>query len=78
MDHAVLDDVVTWAPTEGSRDASRMQGFARWVADTRGIRTSGYRQLWEWSTHDPSAFWDAVREHFDVLGTGFTGPALAE
>src|SRR5699024_591178 len=37
-----------------------------------------YRRLHAWSISELSAFWDAVREYFGVLGTGFATPALAD
>ncbi|KHK96612.1 acetoacetyl-CoA synthetase [Microbacterium mangrovi] len=69
---------VTWRPDPAR--ATRMGAFIDAAADRgapfgRGMRD--YRTLWEWSVSDVSGFWDAVRVHFDVLGDGFSGPALA-
>ncbi|CAA0120094.1 Acetyl-coenzyme A synthetase [Mycolicibacterium vanbaalenii] len=36
-----------------------------------------YRQAWHWSVSEPSDFWAAVREYFDVIGDDLDGPALA-
>ena len=49
----------------------------QWVGEHRGIALADYRQVWRWSVEDVSGFWDAVREYFGVIGTGFNGPALA-
>lgn len=67
----------TWSPTREQRERSRMAHFMRWLTTHRGVDVAGYRELWRWSVEDVGAFWDAVREYFDVIGT-FDGPALAE
>lgn len=68
---------LTWAPQEGV--PTRMQGFID-AAASRGFVApdADYRAVWEWSISNLSNFWDLLREHFDVLGAGFDGPALAE
>lgn len=68
---------IMWQPTAAEVRDCRLTHFMRWCADHRSVRASSYRQAWEWSVSDPSAFWSAVREYFDVLGEGFDGPALA-
>ncbi|SFI61589.1 acetoacetyl-CoA synthetase [Microbacterium saccharophilum] len=68
---------VTWAPTPEQRESSRMHDFLSWLDVHRGLRFSHYRDLWVWSTTEVSEFWDAVREYFEILGEGFSGPALA-
>jgi len=69
---------ITWSPTTQQREGSRMWDFLQWVNRTRGLALTDYRQAWAWSVTELSDFWDAVREYFDVIGTGFDGPALAE
>jgi len=69
---------VIWRATEDEKAASRFVEFLAWVEQHRGIRLTTYREALEWSTHDVSGFWDALREFFDVVGTGFDSPALAE
>lgn len=49
----------------------------QWAGEHRGVTLADYRQAWRWSVDDVSGFWDAVREYFGVIGTGFNGPALA-
>ena len=66
-----------WRPTPEEAQNSRLGQFLRWCCVHNGVRAATYRQAWEWSVGDPSAFWSAVREYFDVIGDGFDGPALA-
>ncbi|MDL9978477.1 acetoacetate--CoA ligase [Microbacterium candidum] len=70
---------IMWRPDPAR--PTRMGTFIDFAA-TRGaplqIGARDYRALWEWSVGDPSGFWDAVRVHFEVMGDGFAGPALAE
>lgn len=77
---AITADVITWAPSSPMRGSSRMHAFAAWVQADREVwlAADDFRALHAWSVSDPSDFWDAVRRWFDVIGTGFTGPALAE
>lgn len=69
---------VTWSPTREQQEASRLWDFMRWVGEHRGIWLANYREIWSWSVSDLSAFWDAVRVYFGVLGDGFSGSAIAE
>lgn len=55
----------------------RLSHFLRWLGDERGIAVGNYREALAWSVDDLSAFWDATRTFFDVIGDGFTGPVLA-
>ena len=48
-----------------------------WVGQHQGPVPENYRQMWQWSVSELSDFWDAVRGYFDVIGDGFSGPALA-
>ncbi|HEY6793333.1 MAG TPA: acetoacetate--CoA ligase [Kineosporiaceae bacterium] len=55
-----------WTPSREVVDAARIHDFARWLAG-RGVAVGeGYHDLWRWSVTDLAAFWDAVREYFDV------------
>lgn len=69
---------MTWTPGAERIASARLTDFASWVREHRGIGLDGYREIHGWSVDDVSAFWDSVREYFGVVGTGFTGPALAE
>ena len=66
-----------WRPTPEEAQNCRLGQFLRWCCVHNGVRAATYRQAWEWSVGDPSAFWSAVREYFDVIGDGFDDPALA-
>ncbi|KUI26518.1 acetoacetate--CoA ligase [Mycobacterium sp. GA-2829] len=69
---------VTWRPDTNAAAGCQLSQFLRWVGGKHGVRIDDYRQAWEWSVAELSLFWDGVREYFDVIGDGFTGPALAE
>ncbi|MFE9328724.1 acetoacetate--CoA ligase [Nocardia sp. NPDC052278] len=70
--------VTTWIPAAAAQDTSRLSEFMRWVGEHRGVDVHTYRDVHRWSIDRLSDFWDSVREHFDVIGTGFDTPALAE
>lgn len=58
-----------WAPSAGRVQGSRMHDFQRWVAEHRGVQTTDYRSLHEWSVTDLAGFWGSVWEYFEVLAS---------
>lgn len=67
---------ITWQPSDVDIERAHVTGFLRWLRAERGVTLEGYRELWQWSVTELSDFWDAVREYYGVLGTGFDAPAL--
>ncbi len=65
-----------WRPTPEEARNCRLAQFLQWSCTHKDVRAATYRQAWEWSVGDPSSFWSAVREYFDVIGDGFEGAAL--
>jgi len=57
---------VLWAPDEARVERATITRYARWLAETRGVETSGYDELWRWSVSDVEAFWASLWEFFDV------------
>src|SRR5262249_51516121 len=49
-----------WQPTERDIADARVTDFARFVQLRTGTPTADYRALWQWSVHDPAAFWGAL------------------
>jgi acetoacetyl-CoA synthetase len=68
----------TWTPTADQVASARISGFAAWVLEHQGVPLNNYREVLSWSVNELSVFWDSIRQYFDVIGTGFTGEALAE
>lgn len=78
---------ITWQPTDPT--TTQMFRFAQWLTETRGVdlgplTANGdaapglFRRLHAWSITELSAFWEAVRDYFGVLGDGFDTPALTD
>jgi acetoacetyl-CoA synthetase len=57
---------VLWTPDEGRVERAAITRYARALAETRGVETTGYDDLWRWSVADIDAFWASVWEFFDV------------
>ena len=57
---------VLWKPDEARIERAAITRYARWLAETRGVETSGYDELWRWSVSDIEAFWASIWEFFDV------------
>jgi acetoacetyl-CoA synthetase len=64
-----------WTPTAETIKGTQTARYQEWLA-ARGVPTSGYDELWRWSTDNPGAFWDSIWEYFGVLGERGSGPAL--
>ncbi|MFC0247528.1 AMP-binding protein, partial [Citricoccus parietis] len=77
------DRTLMWSPSAQRTQGSRMRAFQRWVAEHRGVQTTDYRSLHEWSVTDLAGFWGAVWEYFEVLASvqpqfGRPGAVLAD
>lgn len=57
--------VPLWAPSEGRISQALLTRYQSWLRD-RGIETDSYQSLWEWSIHEPSAFWTSICDFFEV------------
>ncbi|HEX3291686.1 MAG TPA: acetoacetate--CoA ligase [Gaiella sp.] len=57
---------ILWQPDADRIERSTLTRYARWLADARGIRTSGYDELWRWSTVDIEGFWASIWEFFEI------------
>ena len=57
---------ILWTPDEARIERAAITRYARWLAETRGVETRGYEELWRWSVTDIEAFWKSVWEFFDV------------
>ena len=68
---------VLWSPSAIWMARARMTDYMKWLARTRGLDISGYRELWQWSVTDLAGFWSSVCEYFDVLASVPPGTALA-
>ena len=55
-----------WAPDEARVERATITRYARWLAETRGVETAGYHDLWRWSVTELEAFWESVWDFFDV------------
>jgi len=56
-----------WAPSEERVEAAAITRYARWVAETQGVKVTGsYDELWRWSVADIEGFWASIWEFFAV------------
>jgi acetoacetyl-CoA synthetase len=60
---------ILWTPPPARANASTMAGFMRWLEAERGLHFDDYTALWEWSVTEIDAFWGAIWDHFDIIGT---------
>ena len=51
---------ILWQPDAERIERSTLTRYARWLAESRGVETSGYDELWRWSTTDLESFWSSI------------------
>jgi acetoacetyl-CoA synthetase len=66
-----------WDPPAELVERSRMTEFMRWLEAERGLRFSGYEELWRWSVTDLEAFWASIWDFFEVQADGGYDRVLA-
>jgi acetoacetyl-CoA synthetase len=57
---------ILWAPDESRVERASLTRYARWLAESRGVETTGYHDLWRWSTTDLEGFWASIWEFFGI------------
>ena len=55
-----------WTPTPERIEAATLTRYQRWLAAERGVQTSDYASLWQWSVGDLEGFWRSVVDFFDL------------
>ncbi len=56
---------ILWQPDAEQIERSTLTRYAHWLA-SRGVETSGYDELWRWSTTDLEGFWGSIWEFFAI------------
>jgi acetoacetyl-CoA synthetase len=57
---------ILWAPDDARSERATLTRYARWLAETRGVETGGYHDLWRWSTTDLEGFWASIWDFFEI------------
>jgi acetoacetyl-CoA synthetase len=65
-----------WTPAPERVEKARITRFMRRQAE-RGIKARTFAELYEWSIHQPAAFWEAVWEFCGVVGEA-SGPTVVD
>jgi len=55
-----------WEPDAASVRDTNLAAFLAWLGDRRDLRLDTYAELWEWSTTDLDAFWQAIWDYYEV------------
>lgn len=58
--------VLLWQPSPERIADANLTAYADWLAREKGIRTTGYEELWRWSVTELEAFWASIWEYYDV------------
>ena len=68
---------IHWQPDDARIERATITRYARWLAETGGIRTSGYHDLWRWSVTELEAFWSSIWDFFGVRSSQAYGSVLS-
>lgn len=67
-----------WTPDPAQVARARITDFAELASERAGRALPDYRTLWSWSVAEPSTFWRAVWDYFDICSTTPVGEVLAD
>jgi acetoacetyl-CoA synthetase len=67
---------ILWQPDDARIERATITRYARWLAETSGVRTSGYDDLWRWSVDELEAFWSSIWDFFEVRSSQTYGSVL--
>ena len=59
-----------WTPSELSTEQANITGFIKWLKGNKSLVFNNYQELWQWSTTEIEAFWQAVLEYFEISYDG--------
>lgn len=55
-----------WSPPEALQEQSNIRAYMRWLAETRGVHTQSYDELWRWSVDHLEEFWASQWDYFTI------------
>ena len=58
-----------WTPSVQRAEGSDMFAFQRWLKEHRGVSTTDYSSLHEWSVTEVGDFWGAIWDYFGVIAS---------
>ncbi len=67
---------ILWQPDDARIERATITRYGRWLAETSGVRTSGYHDLWRWSVDELEAFWSSIWDYFEVRSSQTYGSVL--
>ena len=57
---------ILWEPDAARIERATITRYARWLAESGGVRAEGYHELWRWSVTELEAFWGSIWDFFGV------------
>lgn len=62
----MVDTKPLWHPTREFVRDSNLFAFRQWLSQ-RGLSFDDYESLWQWSVDNPTVFWQAIWDYFNVI-----------
>jgi acetoacetyl-CoA synthetase len=57
---------ILWTPSPERVAKATVTRYRQWLAETRGVETEDYEDLWRWSVDDLEGFWSSIVEFFEL------------
>ncbi len=57
---------ILWTPSPERVARATVTRYRQWLAETRGVETEDYEDLWRWSVEDLEGFWSSIVEFFEL------------
>jgi len=64
-----------WSPSAETIERANLSRYQRWLHN-HGSRFDHYREIWEWSVHQPGDFWQSLWDFFAVKASATAAVAL--
>ena len=55
-----------WSPSKEMLNDANIAHYIEWLKSKKGLTFQDYSELWDWSTTQPSAFWESIWQYFNV------------
>jgi acetoacetyl-CoA synthetase len=77
MHSGIREGDLLWTPGPEQIAEANLTAFTDWLHRERGLRFSGYDELWRWSVTDLEGFWQAIWDRFEIRSSVPPGGVLA-
>ncbi len=67
-----------WTPSAERLERANLTRYQQWLEQERGVRTSDYGELWQWSVDHLEDFWRSIVDYYELRVDGEDGRVLTD